>query len=135
MQQLADTWIVTNISGIQISKSNKPKWAGKPYHTIWFVNAADHKTVRRTYISEGMANSSDWREVFNSGVGTVIYGLKTRGDNQIDADSSKNGEMQIIGRLTLGETKLFVRTGMTNPSVDLRQNDTEFGNGLFEFVV
>jgi len=134
MAKLEDLWIVTNISGILYSKSPKPGWNGKPYRTIHFVNAADHKHTRHTYISEGMANDNDqWREVFNNGVGTVLSGLILRGHDQIDGDSSKTQDMCIFDRLTLSETQLFVRTGNVEAKKEIPEDYPTFGNGLFEY--
>lgn len=132
MATLEQTWIVSNISQLQTSKTHDPRYADKLYRTIWFVNGADHKTVTKTYVTQGMANEHLWNPVFQGGVGTVVQGLKLQGQDRINGDSSET--LSIIGRLTQAETQLFVRTGMTDPKRDIPESYPTFGNGLFEYA-
>lgn len=127
-EELKETWIVTSISGLLQSRTQDPRYAGKPYRTIRFVNGANHKLHRKTYVTQGMVNEQDWDPVFNSGVGTVLTKMKLQGPDRINGDSSET--MQIEGRLTQRETDMFLRTGMVNP----KPETSTFGNGLFDYA-
>ena len=132
MATLEQTWIVTNISALHSSRTSDPRYADKAYRTVWFANGADYKTVRKTYVTQGMANEHLWDPVFQGGVGTVLQGLKLQGTDRINGDSSET--LTVIGRLTQAETRLFVRTGMTDPKRDIPETYPTFGNGLFEYA-